>query len=244
MPFSSSSAAPETITNQPLFAGLVVRDDYTCDNENLVPCVCTQATQISSESSNPDFLSHFDCKGHLASCTSPSPSIYGSIDPLSLSWSDPSIRDQRPGISVLKDDSCMERLGSLASCQMASITSYSSLSSVLCFAMAIRDEDDASMDRTNSDTDDVRIRPPFSERACGGIGPVDFAWLHQRCGDDNQLVFDVLLSFCKDGPNHLHAMQSAIRTFDINSLSFHSVTPAPSKCSHLPINPQIFKRGI
>ena len=53
---------------------------------------------------------------------------------------------------------------------------------------------------------------------------IDFEWLRERCDGDEQLVLEVLRSFCEQGQRHLIAMQSSLREFDIKTLIFHSVT--------------------
>jgi hypothetical protein len=57
----------------------------------------------------------------------------------------------------------------------------------------------------------------------GHLKPVDFGWLLERCEGDNQLVMEVLRTFCEQGQRHICGMQSSIKDVDAKMLLFHAV---------------------
>jgi hypothetical protein len=73
-------------------------------------------------------------------------------------------------------------------------------------------------------TDLVSFDMPSPILARSQVEPVDFDWLHDRCGCDSQLVLEVLQSFCEQGQHHLDAIHNSIREHDIKRLLFHSVS--------------------
>ena len=77
----------------------------------------------------------------------------------------------------------------------------------------------------------------FSASSRAIIEPIDFDWLLVRCDGDNDLVLEVLRSFCEQGQTHLSSMQKAMQEMDNNRLLFHSVMhlgPSQSQLADLP----------
>ncbi len=59
--------------------------------------------------------------------------------------------------------------------------------------------------------------------------PLDFDWLRERCDDDEELVLDVLRSFCEQGQSHIVALNAIYNSdAELDSkaerLAFHAVT--------------------
>jgi hypothetical protein len=80
----------------------------------------------------------------------------------------------------------------------------------------------SSPNSTNTESRSSHQPKPHLSRS--QVEPIDFEWLRERCGGDNQLVLEVLQSFCEQGQHHLNAIQSCIREHDTKRLIFHSVS--------------------
>jgi hypothetical protein len=78
-------------------------------------------------------------------------------------------------------------------------------------------------------------------------GPVDFVWLRERCGGDDELVLEVLRNFFEQGQCHIDSMQSSIKEMDITKIMFHSVNlhlvSTPYTFTDIPCRVQNFLAG-
>ena len=63
------------------------------------------------------------------------------------------------------------------------------------------------------------------------VHPLDFTWLRERCDHDEDLVLEVLKSFCEQGQHHINSLNTMYHSKldaaeKVQRISFHSVNQA------------------
>jgi hypothetical protein len=111
---------------------------------------------------------------------------------------------------------CLGSISSVLSSAMASVLGFQngSESNTLC---------------TRNLEEDREGKQISDDQSCGAEShAVDFDWLRERCDNDDELVLDVLGSFCEQGQAHIAALNAAHKSpvdLDPNGdkLLFHAV---------------------
>lgn len=144
------------------------------------------------------------------------------------------------GLDMKADTEDLESINSFSSSLSGSISSLSSnilgsisgvLSSAMSNALILTAEAEISpkaVQMNGNGIDRMLSRPRHNyydgKLSSGILEAVDFEWLRERCDGDNELVTEVLNSFCEQGQKHLGSMQRSLREIDIKGLQFHAVT--------------------